>query len=593
MKTYIKNLFILPALLIGFGFTAATTDCLHAATFNVTTANISGPGSLPVAIAQANATPGKNRINISVTSITLGLQLPTITNSVAITGTASAPSIISGGGTLPLFTFATGTTNSLSNLALANCYTTNSGAAISNASTLSVSSCVITNDIAANSLFGGAIINSGVMIISSSVISGNQAGIGASFYNSVGGAIYNSGTMILNNSTLSGNQAGNAGAIFNAGALTVNGLIVSNNFADAGFGGGIYNTGSLTISKSAFIGNAAVGANGQNSRAGGGGGGAGFGGALFSSSGNVGITNSTFFLNTANGGGHGLSGNYNNNNGGNGGGSAGGSGGIGTSGSPGGFGSGGGGGGSLFAFVGGSGGFGGGAGGANGISGDPGDGIGAAIFIQTGTTFIVNCTIVSNLCWQGPCYAGGICNYGASVTLLNTIAAGNSATTSSPDLMGTYISSGSNLIGNNQGATNLSIFDFQNVSANLGTLQNNGGSTLTCAPLAGSFAIGYGTSAGAPKTDQRGVPRPQNGAYDIGAVQVVTGSPFVNGAAMVKGSGFSLNTIFDTTNSYRIQASTNLTTWIDISTNASGGGIQFTDSAARNLNRRFYRTATP
>ncbi len=159
--------------------------------------------------------------------------------------------------------------------------------------------------------------------------------------------------------------------------------------------------------------------------------------------------------------------------------------------------------------------------------------------------------------------------------------------------MGSFVSSGSNLIGNNQGATNLSIFDFQNVAANLGTLQDNGGSTLTCAPLSGSLAIGYGTSTGAPTADQRGVPRPQGGAFDIGAVEVVTGSPIVAGGAMVKSSGFYLNTILDATNRYRIQASTNLTTWIDLSTNGSGGPLHFIDSAATNLNRRFYRTSTP
>ena len=131
------------------------------------------------------------------------------------------------------------------------------------------------------------------------------------------------------------------------------------------------------------------------------------------------------------------------------------------------------------------------------------------------------------------------------------------------------------------------------MSASLGTLQNNGGSTLTCVPLPGSYAIGYGTSTGAPVTDQRGVPRPQNGAFDIGAVQVVTGSPFVAGGTMVNGSGFNLNTIFDATNKYRIQASTNLTAWIDLITNSSGGALYFIDTAATNLNCRFYRTATP
>jgi hypothetical protein len=168
---------------ISFGLTfwlvAATTHCLQATTFIVTTTNISGAGSLPVTIALANATPGNNQIQFSVTNtITLGLQLPTITNSVAITGRADVPTVISGGGSWPIFTFVEGTTNSLSNLVLANGMTTGNGAAISNSSTLSVTSCVITNHNAPYYAGGGAIMNSGVMAISSSVISSNLSGPG-------------------------------------------------------------------------------------------------------------------------------------------------------------------------------------------------------------------------------------------------------------------------------------------------------------------------------------------------------------------------------------------------------------------------------
>ena|ERR1035438_4332392 len=187
-----KNLFLLPALFVGLGLITPTTYCLHATTFTVTTTNISGPGSLPVAIAQANATPGKNQIQFSVTNvITLGLPLPTITNSVAITGNANVPTVISGGGTLPLFTFVAGTTNSLSNLVLTNGYTTNSGAAISNSSILTVAGCEIVNS---QSKGGGAIFNSGTVTISYCAISNNSA--------ANGGAVYNAGTMTLRNSIL-------------------------------------------------------------------------------------------------------------------------------------------------------------------------------------------------------------------------------------------------------------------------------------------------------------------------------------------------------------------------------------------------------
>lgn len=522
-----KNLFLLPTLVVGLGFITASTDCLHAATFTVTTANISGPGSLPVAIAQANATVGRNKINISVSGvITLGLSLPVVTNSVAITGVATAPTVISGGGTLPLFTFAAGTTNSLSNLVLANGYTSGNGAAVANSGTLSINGCVMTNN-AAPIGYGGAISNAGTMTIANTVLQNNHA--------TNGGAIFSTGNMKMTGCQLLQNQAANGGAIYNTGNLILYSSIISNNlsvmFPSFGgcLGGGIYSTGTLAISSSAFVTNTAI----QD------------GGALYSLIGLVGITNSTFYQNSA---------------------------GKGT------------------------------------YYGSSYYGCGGAMFLGNGgNCALVNSTIAQNISVnpgsiQGvQDITGGICNYSgssSSVFIINTIVASNIVTgagntTTKPDLSGAFVSNGYNLIGNNNGATGLSIFDFQNVTANLGPLQDNGGSTLTCVPLPGSYAIGYGTSAGAPNTDQRGVPRPQNGAFDIGAVQVVTGSPYVTGAAMVSGSGFNLNTILDATNSYRIQASTNLTTWIDLITNGSGGSIYYTDTGATNLSRRFYRTATP
>lgn len=638
-----KTLSFRIALIVGLGLFIAPTNYLHATTFTVTTTNISGPGSLPVAIAQANTTPGNNQIQISVTNpITLGLALQTITNNVVISGIASTPSIIKGGG-FSLFTFVSGTTNKLSNLILANGATTNNGAAISNSSSLSVSSCIISNHTASGG-FGGAIMNSGEMLITSSIISDNQAGPSDSSYgypSGAGGAIFNSGTLTVSNTKLSGNQAGNGGAIFNFGTLTVDTLSLSNNFAWMGFGGGIYNNGGLIVLNTTFVTNRATGSDGyRTSIAGGGsgGGGGGFGGAIFSSNSNIGITNSTFIQNAAIGGSGtdtGLQGSTGF--AGAGGGSAGGSGGspLGSNGGNGGFGGGGGGGGYKTSTPntpggrGGNGGFGsgGGGGGAGGTGGSPGfaggaggsgygspgnyqpgtggggAGLGGALFVQGGNCVLVNCTIVSNFskaglagivnASPGQAIAGGIYNYSATILLLNTIVAGNSASNSSPDMVGVFVSSGYNLIGNNQGATNLSINDFQNVAANLGPLKNNGGSTLTCMPLPGSYAIGYGTSIGAPKTDQRGVPRPQGGTFDIGAVQVVTNAPYIASGAMVSGSGFTLNTIFDATNSYRIQASTNLTTWVYLATNSSGGILSLTDTAATNLNRRYYRAVKP
>jgi hypothetical protein len=240
--------------------------------------------------------------------------------------------------------------------------------------------------------------------------------------------------------------------------------------------------------------------------------------------------------------------------------------------------------------------------GASGYGGKGGMALGGSIMINSGNSgycIMINCTVATNYANggsgtpQGQGTGGGIYTF-MPFTLINTIVAGNGANSNSPDLWGAlFVSSGVNLIGNNQGATGLSVYDFQNVSANLGTLTNNGGSTLTCVPLPGSYAIGYASSTGVPTTDQRGVPRPQNGAYDIGAVQTVTNSPYLMNSAFIKGTGFALDSIFDSTNKYRIQSSTNLTAWTDLYTNTSSGVLHFTDTTATNLNRRFYRTVKP
>ena len=528
---------------------------IHAATFTVTTVNISGPGSLPAAIAQANVTSGKNTINVSVNgAISLGSALPAITNNVTIVGTASSPTIISGGGALPLFSFAAGTTNSISNLVLCDAYLMNSiGSAISNAGTLFLNNCVLTNNIINGGQYtlngviyypltgaGGAVFNSGSMTISSTVISGNQSGIG--------GAVYNSGTMTLNNSKLFSNQGTNGGAIYNGGTLSVDSLTLSNNVATAGLGGGIYSTGVLIVSKSTFVTNSAVGLPSTPSNNGG----DSYGGGLYIYSGTAGITNTTFFQNAVISG---LATNVN----------------------------------------------------YQGLSGFP---YGGALYVNSGNCQLFNCSIVSNYSIHGSernhngiSYlegGGGIYNGYGSVSIFNTVISGNVhpfsfyyPTNFCPDLYGTFISSGNNLVGNNQGASGLSILDFQNVPANLGPLQENGGLTLTCAPLFGSYAIGYGTSSGAPTIDQRGVPRPKSGACDIGAVQTVVNSPLLMNSTLIRGTGFALDSIFDSATKYRIQASTNLIVWVDLYTNANGGFLHLMDTSANNYSGRYYRAIKP
>ena len=67
--------------------------------------------------------------------------------------------------------------------------------------------------------------------------------------------------------------------------------------------------------------------------------------------------------------------------------------------------------------------------------------------------------------------------------------------------------------------------DIKTASAELGSLAGNGGPTLTHLPQAGSPLIDAGACMPDGSTDQRGVPRPQGVACDIGAVEVQVSSP--------------------------------------------------------------------
>ena len=64
--------------------------------------------------------------------------------------------------------------------------------------------------------------------------------------------------------------------------------------------------------------------------------------------------------------------------------------------------------------------------------------------------------------------------------------------------------------------------DLTATDAQLGPLAANGGPTLTQVPADGGPVIGHGgtPATGCPAADQRGVPRPQGPACDIGAVEV-------------------------------------------------------------------------
>jgi len=115
-----------------------------------------------------------------------------------------------------------------------------------------------------------------------------------------------------------------------------------------------------------------------------------------------------------------------------------------------------------------------------------------------------------------------------SLTLKNSIVAGNSGA-DRPDISGTFITGGYNLIQHSAGGTvNDPMQKHQTDIAGerlptLGIvlqLNTNGGPTPTMALQAGSPAVNRIPAASCDSaTDQRGVKRPQQGACDIGAYE--------------------------------------------------------------------------
>jgi hypothetical protein len=126
----------------------------------------------------------------------------------------------------------------------------------------------------------------------------------------------------------------------------------------------------------------------------------------------------------------------------------------------------------------------------------------------------------------------------------------------------------------------------------LGPLANYGGPTLCMALLSNSPAIDFGDSSGIPNTDQRGYVRPFGAGADIGAFEY--GSYFPNIVYLNIAStpnGVVLSFPASATNSYRLQASTNLSTWTDLNTNGPFGvSTNITQTISeQGLNLRFFR----
>ena len=289
------------------GATSLSFSLENACLTLVTNANDSGAGSLRDVIA--GSCPGGTITFAGDTTIHLASTL-TLSQDVTIDGAGhhvvlSGDSNNDGTGDVQIFYVNSGVSAALQNLTMTKGSAARGGA-IFNYGTLTANNCNFSDNRVTDLLFpgGGGINNYGIATVTNSTFSGNSAsreggGIANNYYASVsitnsifsgnststdGGGIYNySGTLTVMNSTFTGNSAhGEGGAI--AGTVTVTGSTFANNSATNG--GGISSEVG-TVTNSTFSGNSAS----SN------------GGGIYTTYGNLTVTNSTLSGNRASSGG--------------------------------------------------------------------------------------------------------------------------------------------------------------------------------------------------------------------------------------------------------------------------------------------------
>jgi CSLREA domain-containing protein len=215
--------------------------------------NAPGNCTLVEAITAANARAGADTITFGVSGdINLVSTLPVITDLAGLTMDGTGQTVtINGGHAVGILNVTAPLT--LHELTIADGQATY-GSGVINSSTLNISNCIFSGNVATGVGAGGAGVynGGGTVTIENSTFSGNSTpGMGA-------GVLNMSGTLNINNSTFSTNstEGGPGGGVFlMAGTLNITNSTFSNNYS-SGEGGGVYvNGGYATLANSTFVDN--------------------------------------------------------------------------------------------------------------------------------------------------------------------------------------------------------------------------------------------------------------------------------------------------------------------------------------------------
>jgi Ca2+-binding RTX toxin-like protein len=216
---------------LSLGVTLVGGASAEAATFTVTNLSDSGGGSLRQAILDANATAGADQVTFQSAlsgQITLGSQLPNITDPVDVLGPGANKLTVSGNNNSRIFYLyptvhdtpvtISGLTLTAGKPSYAGVAGVRGGAVFSKYAKLTLEKVVISNS--TSSSFGGGVENAnGSLTVRSSTITGNSAGAGGG----ISSRHDEPNVTTIENSTISGNTA-----TYNGG-----GIRFENPFGDA------------------------------------------------------------------------------------------------------------------------------------------------------------------------------------------------------------------------------------------------------------------------------------------------------------------------------------------------------------------------